>query len=273
MPTIVDHDHTTELLATTWAAITELYEGFDEATYDLPTCCPGWTVRDQLAHLAATELSLAGAPVPEHDVTGAAHVLNQIGEVNERWVEEMRPRSGAEVLDVFRQVTATRLETLRAMDQADFDAPSWTPAGPNETYGRFMRIRHYDSFTHEHDTREAVGAPNRDDADVVASCLEETATALGFVVGRRAGLPAGNRVRIELTGPVPTTYLVDVADRARVVEELDGDPTVGIRLPTHLFLRLTAGRRDATPHVGTDIELTGDEALGRQLATNLAFTI
>ena len=39
------------------------------------------------------------------------------------------------------------------MTQADFDAPSWTPAGRDETYGRFMRIRHYDCFMHEHDIR------------------------------------------------------------------------------------------------------------------------
>ena len=43
------------------------------------------------------------------------------------------------------------------MTQADFDAPSWTPAGRDETYGRFMRIRHYDCFMHEHDIRYALG--------------------------------------------------------------------------------------------------------------------
>jgi uncharacterized protein (TIGR03083 family) len=273
MPTHVDHDRTVALLATTWSAIVELHRRFDEATYDLPTCCPGWTVRDQLAHLAATERSLTGEPVPDHDVAGVEHVRNDIGVLNERWVQDMRPLPGAEVLEIFRRVTETRLGALRAMSQADFDAPSWTPAGPDETYGRFMRIRHYDGFTHEHDIREAVGAPFRNEPAVIASCLEETATALGYVVGRRAAIPEGNRVRIELTGPVPTTYLLEVTDRARLVDELADDPTVGLRLPTHLFLRLTAGRRDAAPHLGAEIELTGDEELARRLAENLAFTI
>jgi len=273
MPTFVDHDSIVELLDRTWSAIGDLYAGLEEADYDRPTCLPGWTVRDQLSHIVATEMSLSGEPVPEVDVSAADHVRNDIGTMNERWIESMRPMSGPEVLDRFRAVTAARLETLGAMTQADFDAPSWTPAGPDETYGRFMRIRHYDSFVHEHDAREAVGAPGRDDPAAVASCLDEVATALGFIVGRRAGLPEGSRVRLELTGPVPRTYLVEVTDRARVVDALGGEPTVGIEVPGPLFLRLSAGRRDATPLLGTDIVLSGDDALARRLATNLAFTI
>ncbi|MCD9622862.1 maleylpyruvate isomerase family mycothiol-dependent enzyme [Rhabdothermincola salaria] len=273
MPTIVDHDAIVALLESTWAAIDELYTGLDDVDYDRPTCCPGWTVRDQLAHIAATELSLSGEAVPEVDVGGVAHVRNEIGGMNERWVASMRALSGGEVLDVFRRATAQRLETLKGMTQADFDAPSWTPAGPDETYGRFMRIRHYDSFTHEHDTREAVGAADRDDPAAVASCLDETATALGFVVGRRAGIPEGQRVRIELTGPAARTYSVEVTDRARLVDGFDGEATVGLTMPSPLFLRLTAGRRDAGPHVGREIVLSGDDELARRLATNLAFTI
>lgn len=273
MPTTVDHDRTVALLADTWSAIASLHEGLDEPAYDTPTSCPGWTVRDQLAHIVATERSLAGESVPEGDVSGADHVRNDIGAFNEQWIATMRDLPGAEVLAMFRRVTAERLEALRAMTQADFDAPSWTPAGPNETYGRFMRIRHYDSFVHEHDTREALGVPFRDDPEAIAFCLEEVATALGMVVGRRAGIPEGHRVRIELTGPAATTYLLEVTDRARPVEALDGEATVGITLPTQLFLRLTAGRSDPEPFVGTDVTLSGDEALARQLATNLAFTI
>jgi len=189
------------------------------------------------------------------------------------WVESMRALSGPEVLARFADATGRRLDALSEMTQAEFDAPSWTPAGPDETYGRFMRIRHYDSFLHEHDAREAVGAPDRPDPLAVASCLDEVATALGFIVGRKAGIPTGHRVTIELTGPVPRRYHVEVADRARVVDGFADPATVGITLSGPLFLRLTAGRRDATAHLGTDIALVGDEDLARQLASNLAFTI
>ena len=80
-------------------------------------------------------------------------------------------------------------------------------------------------------------------------------------------------MRIELTGPAPRTYLVEVTDRARPVDRFEGDATVGIELSGPLFLRLSGGRADAAAHLGTDVVLTGDPDLARQLATNLAFTI
>ena len=46
--------------------------------------------------------------------------------------------------------------------------------------------------------------------------------ALGFVVGKRAGAPAGSRVRFELTGPMSRRIDVEVGDRAQVVDAMDG---------------------------------------------------
>ena len=273
MPTIVDRDATIDLLTATWGAIADLYEGFDESDYLRPTCLPGWTVKDQLSHLTGTEEMLAGVPTPEGDVSHLAHLRNDIARSNEVWIEARRPLPGREVLAAFRAVTARRLAALDAMTQADFDAPSWTPAGPDETYGRFMRIRAYDSFLHEHDTRAAVGAADREDPAAVRSALDETAAALGYIVGRRAAMPDGSRVRIEITGAVPTTYLVEVAGRARVVDAFDSNATVSIEMPAMLFLRLTGGRIDAEPYLGTDITLGGDEVLAEKLATHLAYTI
>ena len=110
------------------------------------------------------------------------------------------------MVDRWAEVTSGRLAALDAMSQAEFDAPSWTPVGSDETYGRFMRIRHFDCFMHEHDIRFALGLPARTDGADQASCLDEVATGLGYIVGRRAAMPDGSRVVIELTGdrPAPT---------------------------------------------------------------------
>lgn len=273
MPTIVDRDATVALLRRTWAAIDDLAGGFDDADWDRPTCLPGWTVKDQLSHIAGTEQMLLGEQPPAVDVAHLPHLRNDIATMNEAWVEGNRQRPGAEVLAEFRRATAARLDALDAMDQAAFDAPSWTPAGPDETYGRFMRIRAYDSFLHEHDVRAAVGAPDRPDPDAVASALDETAAALGYIVGRKAGLGEGERVEIRLSGASPRTYLLEVTDRARPVEALSGPVTAGIALDGLLFLRLTAGRIDADPLIGDEIELLGDPERARQLATHLAYTL
>jgi hypothetical protein len=104
------------------------------------------------------------------------------------------------------------------------------------------------------------------------SSLDEVATGLGYIVGRRAGLPDGSRVRIDLSGPAARTFLVAVDGRASVVEGLDGPETVGVAMPAPLFLRLTGGRDDG-PGSADEVVLTGDRALGEQLVANLAFTI
>ncbi|MCZ7528509.1 MAG: maleylpyruvate isomerase family mycothiol-dependent enzyme [Acidimicrobiia bacterium] len=273
MPTIVDRDATVALLRAELAAIGALCAGFDEDAWATPTGLPGWTVKDVLAHVVGTESMLLGHASPDVDASHLPHVKNPIGAANESWVESMRPLAGSEVLARFRAVTTERLAALDAMTQADFDAPSWTPAGPDETYGRFMRIRHYDCFLHEDDIRQALGLPERADPDHVEAALDEVAAALGFIAGKKAQLPAGSRVRLRLTGPVDRTYLISVTDRARVVDELDGEPTVGLELPAMLFLRLTGGREDAGPHLGADVALEGDTDLARQLGTHLAYTI
>ena len=105
-----------------------------------------------------------------------------------------------------------------------------------------MRIRVMDMWMHEQDVRQAVGRPGHEGASPPPPRSTRWSNALGFVVGKRAGAPTGSSVRFELTGPVARRVDVEVRDRAQVVETLDGDPTVTLTLPGHLFTRLCGGR-------------------------------
>jgi uncharacterized protein (TIGR03083 family) len=229
-------------------------------------------VRDVLSHIIGTEAMLCGDPTPTVGISHLDHMKNPIAEGNEVWVESMRSLGGDEMRARFADVTNRRLGSLDAMTQADFDAPSWTPAGRDETYGRFIRIRHYDCFLHELDIRYALGLPPRAEVDDLRSATDEVATGLGYIVGRRAAMPAGSRVRLDLTGLVARTYLVQVDERAAVVDSFDQPPTVGLELPLLVFLRLTGGREDGVDAL-EEIQFTGDRSLGEQLVANLAFTI
>lgn len=274
MATIIDREQILPILRQEFDALAALGAGFDEATWERSSCLPGWTVKDNLSHIVGTEAMLAGHETPNVDISHLDHVRNPVGQANEAWVESLRGVTGAEVLARFRTVTAERLGALEAMSQADFDAPSWTPAGPDETYGRFMRIRHYDCYSHELDMRDAAEVEDRSDADHVAMALTEPIAALGYIVGKKAGVAKGSSVAIHLTGPVEASHLVDVVERAQVVDALDGEPTASITLDANLFLRLTGGRCPAEGHLDAGrVTLGGDEALARQLATNLAYTI
>jgi uncharacterized protein (TIGR03083 family) len=273
VPTVVDRDRTVELLRGEFAAIVDFNRTLGTEQWAQPSSLPGWSIHDVLAHLVGTESGLCGMLAPTVEISGRDYLHNPIAEANELWVEFLRSFSDEQLLDRFEEVTNQRLAALDAMDQAAFDAPSWTPVGRDESYGRFMRIRHFDCYMHEHDMRLALGGPPRNDPADLASCLDEATTGLGYIVGRRAALPDGSKVRIELTGPASRTLLVSVDGRAAVTDALDGPATVEVTMPAPLFLRLVGGRHDPEPERLGRAELGGDRQLAEQLVANLAYTI
>jgi hypothetical protein len=108
---------------------------------------------------------------------------------------------------------------------------------------------------------------------VAEQSVDEVVRAIGYIVGKKAGVPAGASVRLELTGPVTRTVNVDVADgRARPVPTLSGEPSTTVTLSSPVFTRLACGRVDPAA-VMDQVSFRGDLALGRQVAEHLAFTI
>ena len=274
MGTIIEIEPMRELLYADWDALDASCSGLDEHQWATPTCLPGWTVKDVLAHIAGIERMIEGDPAPTIDVSHLGHIRNDFAAAVEVWVEDQRHLSGEAVLDGFRDVVARRRAALAAMTQADFDAPSWTPVGRDETYGRFMRIRHFDIYLHELDIRDALGIADRADMAAMAMALPEADSALGYIASRRAALADGSVVRIDLTGPVVRTYVIGVVDgRGHLLEGHDREPDVTLAMSDALFLRLTGGRTRPGDHLGVDLEIAGDQAMGMHLAAQMAVTV
>lgn len=266
-------DRIVSALADVWGAVAELGAGLTDAEWDLPTRCPGWTVRDQVSHMIGTESMLAGRAQPTVEVGEPDHVRNDIGRLNEAWIAERRDRPGGEVLDEFRRITADRLATLERMDQAQFDEEAWTPAG-HATYGRFMQIRVFDCWMHELDIRAAVGRAGHVDGVAADVALDEIATALGFAVGKRAGAPSGSTVALVVSGSPRRRFDIEVTDRARVVTSQVLAPTATVTTDLTTFAALVGGRIDPEgPIVDGRVALAGDPALADRVARNLAFVI
>ena len=145
------------------------------------------------------------------------HVRNDIGKANERWIASYRDMAGAVVLDEFRSVTARRLDDLRALTGADWDREGFTPEGPGP-YRQFMAIRVFDCWYHDEDIREALDRPGYLEgpvADHSLGCIPPK--GLPYVVGKKAGAPAGSTVVFDVAGTPPIVASVLVPPEGRAV--------------------------------------------------------
>ncbi len=272
MASKIDQARTIEALRAVWASIDDLVSGLTPDEWRLPTPLPAWDVQANVAHILGTEAFLLGAqPDASIDADSLDHVRNPIGAMNEAWVASYAHRPPGEILERFRDLTARRLDALGSMAPDDWNAIGFTPAG-EDVYGRFMQIRVFDCWMHEQDIRVALGRPGHDEGVAVEVSLDEMTTAMGFVVGKRAGVPAGSSVTFELTGGSDRSIHVRVAERATVVRELDGPATVTLTMPVVSFGRISGGRLDAHEHVER-VRVTGDETLGRRILESLSYTI
>ena len=271
--TTVDRTRIVVSLHETWDSIASVCAELSAAEWRAPTACPGWAVQDHVAHMIGTESALAGRPTPDVDVERFTHVRNSIGRSNEAWVEERRSWAPGEVLDEFRAITGLRYRALQAMSQDDFDAESWTPAGP-DTYGRFLQIRVMDCWMHEQDIREAVRRPGHQTGAAVGVALDEVVGALGYIIAKLGGAPRGSSVRLVLTGPEARTVDVAVEERAQVTDRPLDDPTTTVTMPVTTFMRLAGGRADAAGMLADgSIATSGDRALGGHIASHLGYMI
>jgi len=262
-------------LAETWAGLAAATADLDDAAWSLPTACPGWDVKDQVSHVIGIERSLLGDDPPVWDGPMGDHVKNEFGAALEPWVAVRRPRSGAEVRAELVEVTAERLARLHALGEEEWARVGYSPAG-DVPYAVFMEVRVFDCWVHEQDIRDGIGRAGHDTGPAAEQSLDEIARAAGYLVGKKAGAPAGSGVRIALTGPIERHIDVEVGERAKVVDALAGEPTATVTLSSTALARLACGRIEPAQVFGGalgGVQLAGDEELGRRVVENLAFTI
>lgn len=275
--TLLDKTAVLDGLFASWDELDALVDGLPEAGWRTPSAVTRWDVKAVISHILGTESFLQGIPTPESDIDVMTldHVRNDIGALNECWVRHLAVESGAEVLRQFRVVTAVRRSVLAAMGESEWNAESFTPAGP-DSYGRFMRIRVFDCWLHEQDIRVGLQRPPTDaelDSPAARLSLDEMAASMGFVVGKLGKAPDGSRVLFDLTGPLAREIKVSVDGRAVVVDDFDGQaPTATIRLDALQFTRLCGGRA-LCPDRSEQVDLAGDTELAGRIVERLNYVI
>ena len=136
-----------------------------------------------------------------------------------------------------------------------------------------MEIRVFDFWVHERDISTPLGRPTDDTGARAEIALAEVEGSLGYIVGKKVGLPDGRSIVFHLSGPLARDIAVAVDGRARVVER-SPVPDVEIWTDTLTFIQLACGRIDPQEPIdlGT-IHWRGDAELGERAARNLRFTM
>jgi uncharacterized protein (TIGR03083 family) len=283
-----------QALSDEWRAIGALGSELATAEWDMPSECPGWSVRDLLSHMIGTERSLLGDEVPPGPADLPGYVHNPLGVANEAWVEARRLIPGPAVLAEFREVTGRRLAQLRGFGPERFDRVGPSPLG-EVPYREFMLIRLMDCWVHEQDIRVATGRPSHRQGAVAELALGRLFSAMPFVVGKQARAPEGASVRFVLAGPPDRELEVVVRNgRAVMVDALNIGTTVDgrapvddgaerdtpravhteLRMDVELFWRLACGRVPAAAALAADlVGVGGDEVFGRRVLDGMAFMI
>ena len=203
----------------------EIVSPLDAASWNLPTGCPGWTVRDIVAHVSAVESFLIGREPPAHRVSGSlAHVRPGLAELTEIGVDYRRPWPLEDLLAEYREVVAIRLQQLDAVRDEQLETDAIGIFGITKLLSS-LTTRVFDLWSHEQDIRRAVGKPGGFDGPAGLHSRELLARGVGGRAAERLDLADGTTVFLDIIGPGAAARWIRFAGhKARVSDESSGGP-------------------------------------------------
>ena len=246
-----------------YTAIEGLCAELSDAEWKAQSLCPDWDMRAVVQHVASIEAVMAGW-LPEDDATPPPF---------EKAAEFLEGTDDPAVLvEKVRAVFADRRRDLTALSAADLDRPSWMPVGPG-TYGRFLEIRVFDFWVHVRDITIPLGRMTDDGGLPAELALAEVEGSIGYIAGKKVGVPEGSSLAFRLIGPVVRDIDVAVNGRAKRVEHLD-NPDATLTTDSTTFIMLACGRIDPQAQIDSGaVSWSGDAELGERAARNLRFTM
>jgi len=241
--------------------------GLQNTDWGRPTDCPGWGVREQVAHVLALERQLSGHPLPPRLPAYPAHVRGPSGEHMEAGIAALADVPTSELVTRLGRTIDEHLAQLRTLELAEDTTVVGTLGKPVPLL-RFLPIRVLDVWTHEQDVRRATGRPGGLSGPAAQVSVGQIAALLPHVVGSATPQP-GSSVAVVVDGEVPLTTTVSVgADgQADATDAAAPDATVTLRMSTETLGLLAGGRVDPA---AAAVEIEGDDALGRRVLGELA---
>ena len=249
------------------ADVEELLLSLDDDDWSRETDCPGWSVRDVAAHIAALESELAGDGGPEvepADQEGAGGNLSAA--YTQAGIDERSGRTPHELIDEITDAVRRSAAKVDADPPRDPKAkPERTPAGVEWDQQTLLRNRVVDLWVHEQDIRRAVDRPGDLDTPAAEVVTETLLSALPYVIAKRAGAEPGTTVLVVLDNR-QAAYEVNGNGRCKPVDDVPTNPTVRLQMDTETLAILGAGRRDP---LTVEVVIGGDRSLGERIVQEM----
>ncbi|MFI6815170.1 TIGR03084 family metal-binding protein [Nonomuraea sp. NPDC050328] len=191
-------------------SLVEILRPLRAQDWETGTPAEGWTIRDQVAHLAWFDEAATRAVADPFGFRRSLASLDP-GFVD-TVTEDSRTLLPHEVLEWFLRARATMLETFATL--APRDRVPWY--GPDMSAASFVTARLMETWAHGQDVADAAGVTRRPTARLRhVATIGFRAMPYGFAV---RGLPVPtDPVRVELTLPDGTLWAAGPADAADVV--------------------------------------------------------
>ena len=258
--------------AVTQAALLHCFDQIDALAADLgddewgvQSLCPEWDVRGCLTHVVGVDNLLVGWRPKAQDDPPPFQKMAE-------FESETADLSPTDFVARLRQTHDGRRAELPTLTDDEWAQPCVTPVGPG-WYGRFMDVRVFDYWVHQRDITIPLGRETDDSGAGAEIALDEVHGSMGYIIGKKIGLPDGMSITFDLSGGIDRKIHAAVEGRAGVVDSLD-NPDVTVTADTTTFIMLACGRVDPQEQIDAGrISWSGDDEWGQKAATNLRFTM
>ena len=179
------------------AEIEKLLALLDDAGWDAPTPAPGWTIRDQISHLAYfDEAATTAARDPDAFRAQRDEFIASGGSITEEIAREKRALPTAELHAWFRDARAALIDVLTSLDPST--RVPWY--GPDMSIASSLTARIMETWAHGQDVADALDVTRtptpalRQVAHIGARTMPNSFAARGLAVPDAA-------VHVELVSP------------------------------------------------------------------------
>jgi uncharacterized protein (TIGR03083 family) len=261
------------------AAYAEVFTDVYAMTADLDdrqalgvTGCPGWTVRDHVAHIVDLEGILVGRKRPSHSIPGGLpYIRNEPGEFMEIGVDARRGMPYHDLIAEYRDVTKERLARLEDLADSQLDEMGQGFFGQSKVRS-LLAIRVFDLWAHEQDLRRALRQPGGFDGIPAAHSRERMLMGAGNNIQERLTPAAGITLLFDITGTGGARRaIVFDGERGMAGMDIPELPTATLRLDMNTLTVLACGRSD-DPLASSRVVVEGVQNLGRRVLEDLSVT-